>query len=88
MRNHSIFLCKLKLFCGLTRLIYKNVGKDGYIHMVKEIMKLFVACGIIGGISIAPGMIKTEKVVEPNLDLPTVGTVEKLKELVKKAIEG
>ena len=53
--------------------------------MVKEIMKLFVACGIIGGISIAPGMIKTEKVVEPNLDLPTVGTVEKLKELVKKA---
>ena len=48
-------------------------------------MKLFVACGIIGGISVAPGMIKTEKVVEPNLDLPTVGTVEKLKELVKKA---
>ena len=53
--------------------------------MVKELMKLFVACGIIGGISVAPGMIKTEKVVEPNLDLPTVGTVEKLKELVKKA---
>ena len=53
--------------------------------MVKELMKLFVACGIIGGISVAPGMIKTEKVIEPNLDLPTVGTVEKLKELVKKA---
>lgn len=56
--------------------------------MVKELMKLFVACGIIGGISVAPGMIKTEKVVEPNLDLPTVGTVEKLKELVKKSNDG
>lgn len=54
------------------------------IHMVKEFMKLFVVCGIIGGVSIAPGIIKSEKKIEPNLDLPTVGSMEKLKELVKK----
>ena len=56
--------------------------------MIKEIIKLMVAFGIMGGIVVAPNMIPQEvKVNEPNLDLPTVGTYEKLKELVNKADE-
>ena len=56
--------------------------------MIKEIIKLMVAFGIMGGIVVAPGMIEKEvQVSEPNLDLPTVGTYEKLKELVEEADE-
>ncbi len=56
--------------------------------MIKEIIKLMVAFGIMGGIVVAPNMLQQEvRVNEPNLDLPTVGTYEKLKELVNKADE-
>ena len=56
--------------------------------MVKEIIKLMVAFGIMGGVVVAPNMLQQEvKVNEPNLELPTVGTYEKLKELVNKADE-
>ncbi len=53
--------------------------------MIKEIAKLFAVFGIMSGIAVAPGLVKKEeKIFEPNLDLPTVGTYENLKSLVKK----
>ena len=54
--------------------------------MIKEIAKLLAVFGVMSGIAVAPGLVKKEeKIFEPNLDLPTVGTYENLKSLVKKA---
>ena len=56
--------------------------------MVKEIVKLFAVFGVMGGIAVGPSLIKKDEVVfEPNLDLPTVGTYENLKEVVRKSNE-
>lgn len=55
--------------------------------MIKEIIKLFAVFGVIGGVAVAPGVMKKEEVFELNLDLPTVGTYENLKEIVKKSEE-
>lgn len=52
--------------------------------MVKEMLKLLVALGVVGGIAVAPNM-RDEVLKEPTLDLPVVGTYEKLEELVKKS---
>ena len=56
--------------------------------MIKEIAKLFVAFGIIGGVAVGPGLVKENNVnAEPNLELPTVGTYENLKEIISKSQE-
>lgn len=54
--------------------------------MVKEIIKLFTVFGVMGGIVVAPGLVKKDQEVsEPNLELPTVGTYDNLKKIVEKA---
>lgn len=54
--------------------------------MVKEVLKLFAVFGIIGGVAVAPGLLENEeKVVEPDLELPTVDTYDNLKKLVSDA---
>lgn len=53
--------------------------------MVKEVTQLLVAFGIIGGIVLAPTTFFNEKVNEPDLDLPVVGTYENLKKLVAES---
>jgi len=56
--------------------------------MIKEIAKLLVAFGVIGGVTVAPGLVKENNVkLEPNLELPTVGTYENLKEIISKSQE-
>lgn len=56
--------------------------------MIKEVVKLFAVFGVLGGISVAPGLVKTdEKIVEPDLELPVVGTYENLKSIVEKSQE-
>jgi len=53
--------------------------------MIKEIVKLFAVFGVLGGIAVAPGLVKKEEIYEPDLELPTVGTYENLKKIVKEA---
>ena len=53
--------------------------------MIKEIAQLLVTFGIIGGIALAPTTVM--KPVEPDLELPVVGTYENLKKLVEESEE-
>lgn len=53
--------------------------------MLKEVIKLFAVFGIMSGVTLAPSLVKEEKVFEPDLDLPTVGTYENLKTLVQSS---
>ncbi len=54
--------------------------------MIKELVKLFAVFGVMGGIAVAPGLVKSsQEVVEPNLELPVVGTYDNLKKIVKNS---